>query len=108
MQRFSHLHPRNLHKSQLCHIDDRRPDRILFKFPAQFAQQRLFVLPLFHINKVYEDDAGKVTNPDLSGRLLRRLDIDAEKSGLAVPLSPDRLLRCLLYTSDAADDSNRV
>ena len=86
MKRTAHLFAGDLHQPKPRHIHQDRFDRVTGKLFPERPHQRLLIFFRFHIDKIHNNNTGKIPQRKLARHLMRRLQINL-KNGLR---------RCLL------------
>ena len=79
--------PRHFHQTQGGHLGNLCLDMVLVEALLQGAQYLALVFPVRHIDKVDNDNAAEVTQSQLPGNGLRRLQIGLENGLFKVAMT---------------------
>ncbi len=78
-QRLFFLFSRNFYQTQLCHINQRGRNRILSEVYTQLLHQLLLPFFFLHIDKIRDNNTGKIAQTQLKSKLLCRFQINFVK-----------------------------
>ena len=91
VQRFMDFLPCYFYQIERCNIYQCCLDRVFGKAGAEFPHEAFYIFLCVHIDKIYNDYAGEVSEADLPGRLSGSLQIDLQDPFFVLPFSGNAL-----------------